>query len=57
MCISDPDRNQFDCVDYNNKVFYVSYRDSSNYVAFSPKDAELLLNYCKKSDNNTTEQE
>jgi hypothetical protein len=46
VCISDGDKG-FDCVDEHKKEFRVEYNRSLNYVAFSPTDFELLLNYYK----------
>lgn len=46
VCISDPKNNGFQCVDKNQKKYFLKYQDSDNYVAFSSEDARTLLTYC-----------
>lgn len=50
ICVSDPANNGFQCVDHKKKSFFLPYADSENYLALSPDDAKLLLDYCKAKD-------
>lgn len=43
-CVSDGDLG-FDCVDHDGRVFRIPYQMSEGYVAYSPEDLELLVNY------------
>lgn len=50
VCISDPALGGFDCYDEKTQgAYFVSYANSNRYVALSPPDAQLLLNYCGSS--------
>lgn len=49
VCISDPDRGGFQC--YNKKTekeSFVKFEDSNGFIAFTPDDAQKLLNACAK---------
>lgn len=47
LCISDPPKNGFQCVDPQGKAFFLAYADSANYVAMSPDDTEHLFSWIK----------
>ena len=49
VCVSDPARGGFQC--YNKrteKESFVKFEDSNGYIAFTPDDAQKLLNACSK---------
>ncbi len=46
VCLSYPVQNGFICVDKAQKPFFVKYADSTKFVAFSPDDAQLLIESC-----------
>lgn len=48
VCVSDPEHQGFQCVAHDDTITFLKYDDSDNYIAFSPRDAETLLNYCRK---------
>ena len=49
VCISDPKRGGFQCYDkVREKESFVKYEDSDGYIAFTPDDAQKLLNACAK---------
>lgn len=46
VCVSDA-KTGFDCVDKEKKAYFVPMEKSENWVAFSPEDFKLLLDYYK----------
>lgn len=46
VCVSDGEKG-YDCVDKKKATYFVEYGKSQNWIAFSPDDFELLLNYYK----------
>jgi hypothetical protein len=48
ICVSDPANSGFQCVNKKGKSYFLPYDQSSNWLALSPDDAELLFNYCKQ---------
>lgn len=44
--ISDPDRGGMEYYDAQGNSGFVPYSVTDKYVAFSPADAQTLLNYC-----------
>jgi hypothetical protein len=47
VCVSDPAKGGFDCIDHDQKAFFLKYEDSENYVAMPPDDLKTLLDYIK----------
>ena len=43
-CVSDPESGGFRCVHPDDKETLLPFKDSGNYVCFSPKDTLLLMN-------------
>lgn len=49
VCVSDPAVGGFDCYNENTgKSSFLAYAGSDKYVAFSPTDAQTLLNFCSQ---------
>jgi hypothetical protein len=46
VCVSDPIRGGFDCVDPNGARFFLGYGQSNNFVGFSPVDFNQVLLQC-----------
>lgn len=46
VCVSDPERNGLQCVDKKQRPYFLTYSQSDSYVAVSPDDFGILLNYC-----------
>lgn len=47
VCISSPDSGGLVCVDKKQNQYFKPYSETENYVAFSPDDAEKLIDSCK----------
>jgi hypothetical protein len=47
ICISDPLKNGFQCVDHDKKEFFIAYQKSENYVAMSPDDFRQVVEWVK----------
>lgn len=50
-CISDPGAGGFQCVDPDDKVKFLPYPQTGNYVCYSPMDARTLLEACSIKDS------
>jgi hypothetical protein len=46
VCISFPVRQGFICVNKEDQTYFLPYSNSLKYVAFSPADAQLLIESC-----------
>lgn len=47
VCVSDPDKDGFDCYnERNSQSLFVPYTMSDKYIALPPADAQALLSYC-----------
>lgn len=46
VCLSFPEKSGFVCVDKGQQSYFLPYEQSSKYVAFSPDDAQLLIQSC-----------
>lgn len=46
VCVSRPESKGFICVDGDQNQTTLLYEDSDKYVAFSPDDAQALIEYC-----------
>jgi hypothetical protein len=46
ICISSPADNGFACVSAKGKKLFIPYAESENFVAFTDRDAKVLLDYC-----------
>jgi len=52
VCISDPSAHGFDCYDEaTGQSSFTTYDNSDHFVAFPPKDAQALLEYCSKGND------
>lgn len=49
VCISNPDKSGFECVDHEQKKFFLPYQLSENYVATPSEDLRSLLEYMKRN--------
>lgn len=47
VCLSDPAKAQFDCIDKQKKAYVVPFEKTDNYVCMPPNDYEILLDYLK----------
>lgn len=49
VCVSDPAAGGFDCYNENTQQSsFMAYAASDKFVAFSPTDAQTLLNFCNQ---------
>lgn len=48
VCLSSPEKGGFICADKEDKIMFLDYKDSTNYVAHSPDDYQKLIEYCRR---------
>lgn len=46
VCLSYPVRGGFICVDTSQHAYFIAYSNSDKWVAFSPADAQKLIESC-----------
>ena len=46
VCVSVPSKGGFICVDRDQKAYFKAYAESEKYIAFSPSDAQQLIEAC-----------
>lgn len=49
ICLSNPAKGGFDCVDKNQKPFFLLTKDSENYICTDPAGEQALLEYFKRN--------
>lgn len=48
VCVVDHVNQGLQCVDPNDQAFFLKLEQADNYVCFSPRDTQKILEACKK---------